>query len=359
MSCLTNIEIQRAADDQGSAATASHLAACADCRTRVAGRREEMRSLARALEQASPGPSPAMESRVRAAIAGAAEDAVRPRGATALRAPSPAPRWRPAMLAFAAAAGVLLVVYLVLPRFGAPTTLSAAEILGRSLQTLSAERGVERLEYELNVGGSKYATHRIEQLVDYDHPNRFRLAVYGDDGAIEKAISQNPFTGRRTHLVRIDGRNYVFNFTAEESALIPIPELARAQLEAVITTLQATADQKLTVVDGGREYVIQMPPVTPRAGSGMLDVYQARAVIDGSDYRVREFQASGVLLKQPYTISFRLIRRTPLDPARITDRDFAIDAQPGDVVLTGEASPDMFGDVVATALHELARAEAR
>lgn len=354
MTCLSDIELQRAIDGEADEAAVAHLAACARCRGRADARRRDLDALAAAVDGID---MPAASSiRIRTAIAG--RDAA-VRGATTLRA-SPSRRWWPyAGAVAAAAAGVLLAVGLVLPRVGAPTTLSAAEVLRRSLQTLSAAHGIELLEYDLTIGGAGHESHRIVQLVDYDHPDRFRLSNYGPDGALQSALSQDPFTGTRTHLVRVDGRNYVFTFAAPESALLPIPELAQAQLEAVIAMMQTTADQKLTVVDGGRQYVIQIPPVTPHDGAGMLDLNQARAVIDGSDFRVREFEASGAFLKQPYTVSFRLERRTAIDPSQVSGTDFAIEPQPGDVVLRGTGTTDLFGDVVGTALRELARAHQR
>lgn len=44
--------------------------------------------------------------------------------------------------------------------------------------------------------------------------------------------------------------------------------MAQAQVEAVITMMQATSDQKLTILDtpDGQQYVIQIPPVAPKAG---------------------------------------------------------------------------------------------
>ena len=75
--------------------------------------------------------------------------------------------------------------------------------------------------------------------------------------------------------------------------------------------MQATSDQKLTTIDapGGKQYVIQIPTVTPAGGASMVDLYQARVVIDGNDFGIRELEASGTMFKQPYNVSFKLIRR--------------------------------------------------
>ena len=55
----------------------------------------------------------------------------------------------------ATAAVVALVVFVVLPRFGSPTRLSAAQVLERSLQTLATGTWVESLDYELTIDGKK------------------------------------------------------------------------------------------------------------------------------------------------------------------------------------------------------------
>lgn len=87
----------------------------------------------------------------------------------------------------------------------------------------------------------------------------------------------------------------------------------------------------------------------------MLDLYEARAVIDGRDFRIREFEASGALLKQPYRVSFKLIRQELQQPGDVTPTEFEIHAGPGDVVLEGEATNDPLSDVLSTVLRELGR----
>ena len=135
---------------------------------------------------------PAFEARLRDAVAAGGPA----RGSTALR-PSAPRGWRhpiPWASALAAAAVVGLIVFAGLPRFGAPATLSASEILGRSLQTLTGVRGVEQLEYELVFTGYS-GPHRIEQLLDHEHPNRYRIADFGPDGVMQSAISEDSVAG--------------------------------------------------------------------------------------------------------------------------------------------------------------------
>ena len=122
--------------------------------------------------------------------------------------------------------------------------------------------------------------------------------------------------------------------------------------------MQATSDQNLTVVDapGGKQYVIQMPPVTPKAGAaGVFDLYRARAVIDARDFRLREFEASGALLKQPYTVSVKLIRQVTRQSAEVSPAEFEIQPGPDDVVFEGEATNDPIFDMMGAMLRELGR----
>ena len=56
-------------------------------------------------------------------------------------------------------------------------------------------RGVEQLEYELVFTGYS-GPHRIEQLLDHDHANRFRIADFGPDGVMQSATSEDSVAGR-------------------------------------------------------------------------------------------------------------------------------------------------------------------
>ncbi len=367
MACLSDVDVQSLADDEGTAASRAHVATCSRCRARVDERRREMASLA-ALVASEASITPAFDARVRDAVlfsqhatpartVVASGDPVR--GATMLRATAAPASWRRVgwVSALATAAGIALVVFLVLPRFGAPTSLSASEILGRSLQTLSSSHGIESLEYELSLAGAGDGPHRIEQLIDHDHPHRYRLANYGADGVLRSALSQDPITGRRAEFIRVDGRNYIVSMTSMRNPVLSLPQIAQAQMEVTIAMMQASADQNLSIVESpeGRQYVIQMPAVTSNAAAGMIDLYQARAVIDARDFRMVEFQASGALLKQPYSLSFKLLRRTVRQASEVPADEFAIHPGPGDVVLEGEATTDPVSDVITTVLRELGR----
>jgi len=337
MNCLSDAEIQAVVDNEASEDARQHAAGCTRCLARTDARREQVAQIVALGDGDLPS---TLEARVRQAVASG-----RPaRGSTALRS-SAATAWqRPApwVSALAAAAIVGLIVFAGLPRFGAPTTLSASEILGRSLQTLTSVRGVEQLEYELLFTGFS-GPHRIEQLLDHDHPNRFRVADFGPDGVLQSAFSEDSLARRRSHLVRVDGRNYIIELTSAQAPVVSLPQLAQAQVETVIGLMQATADQKLTTIDGpgGKLYVIQIPTMTPVTGGSVVDLYQARVVIDGGDFGIRELEASGTMLKQPYSVSFKLIRRTIRQAAEVAAAEFATN--------------DPVFDVLGTVLRELGR----
>ena len=357
MKCLNDVEIQLVADDEAPADLAGHIASCERCATRLAARREEMHRLT-ALMSGRDLPA-AIDARVRRAIERAP---ARSGGATTLRADAPAPRrvaigW---LSALGTAAVVAIVVFAVLPRAGAPTTLSASEVLGRSLQSLSAASGVERLEYELIASPGEAGPHRIEHLIDHDRPGRYRLARYGPDGAVVSAASQDPVTGHRMHFVRVDGQSYVIDLKTAQLDLA-LPQMGKALVESAITMMQAMSPQSLSLQDTaeGRQYVIELPAATASSGASMFDLHQARAVIDERDYSILAFEARGTFLKQAYAISFKRNQRTIRPSASVAPEEFLIVPGPGDIVIEGDGSADPVHAVLTAALRELARQRGR
>jgi hypothetical protein len=132
----------------------------------------------------------------------------------------------------------------------------------------------------------------------------------------------------------------------------------QAQLEALITMMQTTTNQNLTIADSpsGKQYVIQIP-ATSGAGGGLLDIEQARVVVNASDFVIQELEASGTALRQPFSGSFKLIRRLTRPAADVPADAFAIKPGVNDIVLEAEGSSDPLSDVLMTALRELARAK--
>lgn len=355
MRCLSDLELQSLADGEGGpdAAGAAHLAGCARCRDRVEELRREQALIAAVLNTAG-DPPPRLDTRVREAIA--SHGVVR--GSTTLRAGSTPPAWRRPgiVLPLATAAVIALMVFGVLPRFDAPTTLSASQVLGRSLETLSNMKGVEVLQYELAVSGIHHGTYYVELAIDHEQPARFRAKTFLPDGTLVAAISQDPARQRRSQLVRVDGRNYIVNVGSVASPIVSLPQMAEALVETAIGMMQATRDQKLTLVEtaAGRRYVVEMPPITPTTTATTLDLHRGRVVVDAADFRIHEFEAAGALLKQPFTVSFKLLTHDVLG----REGSFVLDPGPGDVVLEGIAEDHPFDELLTTVIRELARERA-
>jgi len=362
MRCLTDIEVQAVVDGEASDECRAHADACETCRTRVDERRDQMETIA-SLIDADGMPSSALELRLRHAMseAGGQPDRIGPtdvRGATVLRARRPSP-WRNVGLvsAVATAAVIALVVYGVLPRLGAPTTLSASEVLERSLQTISSGQGVERLEYEVAMDGMTDGPVVIRQVIDRDNPHRYKVASYRPDGTIATAISQDPVRQLRSQLFHVDGTNYIVRVGAIHTPVLSIPQMAQALVETSIGIMQAKSDQQLTIEDGptGRRYIVEIPPVTPQTSTTTLDLISARAVISGTDFRIQEFNATGTILRQPFSVSVKLRTHEYIGGAA-TDDSFAITPGPDDVVLEGQADEDPVTELMTTVLRELGRA---
>ena len=348
MRCLTDVEVQAVADEEASEESLAHVAACEKCRARVDERRSQMATIA-SLMDADGMPSAMLETRLRDAMSDV-------RGSTVLRAKRPSP-WRSLgwVSALATAAVIALVVYGVLPRLGAPTTLSASEILSRSLQTISSGRGVETLEYEVAMDGMTAGPVIIRQVIDRDNPNRYKVASYGPDGVIMTALGQDPVAQRRSQLFHVDGVNYIVRVGAIHTPVMSLPQMAQALVETSIGIMQAKSDQQLTIEDGpnGRRYVIEIPPVTSATPVTTLDIFSARAVIGGQDFRIQEFEATGTMLRQPFSVSVKLRTHEYIGGETTS---FDIEPGPGDVVLEGEAADDPVTELMTTVLRELGRA---
>jgi hypothetical protein len=356
MRCLTDVEMQAVVDGEASDECRAHANACEACRTRVDERRGQMETIA-SLIDADGMPSAALESRLRHAM----RDVGDVRGATVLRARKPS-AWRNVGLisALATAAGIALFVYGVLPRLGAPMTLSASEVLGRSLQTISSGQGVERLEYEVAMDGMTDGPVVIRQVIDRDNPNRYKVASYRSDGTLATAISQDPMTQQRSQLFHVDGTNYIVRVGAIHTSVLSIPQMAQALVETSIGIMQAKSDQQLTIEDGpaGPRYIVEIPPMMPPNPTATLDLFSARAVISGTDFRIQEFNATGTILRQPFSVSVKLRTHEYIGGA-VTAESFAIAPGPDDVVLEGQADEDPITELMTTVLRELGRARGK
>jgi hypothetical protein len=362
MTCLTDGEVQALVDGEAGAGEQAHAASCEGCAARVREQRRRVDALLGAAAGAPAVPA-GLESRVRTALGGASAVS----GSTRLLGePMPEVGWGRGMWRAGLAAAALVAVLVVAPMLSGPATVSASEVLNKSLQALSrpAAAGVERLEYELTVEGiprefmpdAPSGTYRIQELIDHDHPGRYRISTFGPDGRLMSALSEDPAAGRRLSTVRVDGKPFVFDFTTPSMPGLSLLELRQTHMEASIAAMQASGDQKLSEVDdGGKAYLIQIPRVTASKGAALWDLEEARVLIDAGDFRIKEFSARGTLLKKAYSVSYRLIRREARAAGDVSAAEFDIPSEPEAIVLTGKGTANPGRDVMLAALREVAK----
>ncbi len=349
--CLTDEELQAIADREAHPEVASHAEQCQQCAERLAAR---TRLIGRAIDAAGIAELPShARSSIRAGIDRVAAD-----GATTLRPVRPARRWRWAV-PLAAAVAILLVVYVV-PGVDRRTTVSAAEILGRSRSALAAPgSGVEMLTYDLEVAGvladlipeEQAGRFTVQELVDHDHDGRYRIVKLTSNGQIVGGAADDPLHGTRVRYMRANGRGYLLKFQGAEPTAWSIPALKRTALQTFIGFMQASSTQTIRQVQRGADacYEIDIPGGA-MAGGTFVVLESARAVVTVADSRLVEFSATGRLADRPFMIEFSLLTQNFRPSESAEDTDFDIAPQPGDVILQGNASQSPIWDVVTRAL---------
>jgi hypothetical protein len=337
MACLNEARIQAVADGEATAAEVEHVQWCSQCRARVTETEDDLRAFAKEMS--------AIEvPRVRA-IAGAPAPRA---GATTLRPVSVSARRQPAWIfAGAAAAAVILALFVVFPSFDEGTRLNASEILDRSLATLSRS-GVELMKYQLSINAPRMAPESgdflIEQLIDHQG-GRWRFSRFGSDGSLLSGIAEDPAAGRRDVFVREGGRSYRMTFQLADADRMPLWDLQRRYAEALIRIVQASgarADLQ-TDANGLQQYVIELPGGAVSGTAPIFDLHRARVVIDSTDFHVVEFSAGGSAVGDAVSIDYRLIERNVWDTQ--PDVNFELPQDPNAVVLTGQATPNIPHDI--------------
>src|SRR5438093_5137535 len=207
MTCLNDIQIQALADGEGGADDRRHAVECPRCAARLHERRLLMTSVQQALDPPVTVPA-ALAGRVDEIFRPKAEAAQKGHGATRLRVEQRGSR-RLMYSGLAVAAATLVAVLVVAPMvmLKSTTTVSAAEILAKSADALSApvSSGIEILEYELVLEGVPKemrpdqvdGTYKVWQAIDHNVPGRFRFASYTSDGRMLTSIAEDPLTKRR------------------------------------------------------------------------------------------------------------------------------------------------------------------
>lgn len=362
MDCLNNAGIQAVADGEASSELRQHVAACARCTERVRERERQIADLAGTLHADIDIP-PRLRRRIDAALA-----AGHASGATRIRANGASGRRHRAFWSGTlAVAATLLAILFIPPMLSGPTTVSASEILAESANRLAAPvaSGVEVLEYELTVDGAPRelmpdhpdGIYRIKQLIDHDRPGRFRFTSYTPDGQLLSSIAEDPVNGRRVTLLQLDDRRYRFEFTLPANRPLSLPELERIHMQASIGMMQAGGNQHLQELQtaSGTVYRIEVPRISTDKLSGVWDLSEAQALIDADDYRVLELSVKGAFLKQPYSVSFKLIARTVKAHGEIDASEFDVPQDSAALTLHGEGTAVPLRDTLVLALRELAR----
>ncbi len=364
MTCLNDSQIQGVADREATPALVAHVDGCTRCAARVRDVQQRTATLEAALAEPAAVP-PAVAARVSAAIRDGAA-----RGATSLRhAPAASPFWLRAGWSTAAVIAAAIVAFVfVIPAIRGPEAVSAAGILAESASRLSQvpQSGVELREYELALDGMPRelmrehadGVYRIRQAIDHGKPGRFRFASYTPDGRLLTSIAQDPVTRNRVSLLRVEDQYYRFEFIIPATDVPSLPELERLHMEASIAMMRASGQQMLqeTTVAGRKQYLIEVPQVSAPNQQAVWDLTHARVLVDAEDYRVTALQVSGTFLKQPYSVSYKLISRVVA--ASVSPDAFEVPSQPGEIVIAGEGTANPAGDMLIGALRELARARA-
>ncbi|MGH9329908.1 MAG: hypothetical protein ACRD09_05645 [Vicinamibacterales bacterium] len=359
--CLSDARIRAAADDEAKEFERQHLEACGECRARLSAARrasEEFTTMA-----ASVAVPAALRDGVERALT-RREGSIDRAGATTLRDVS-APRWnaRLWLTAGVVAVPVLVIIFIVaLPPLDAPRALSAAQILDRSLQTLSPASGTELRDFDLElqlprIASVQNGTYRIEQLVDHDTPGRYRLVRYAPDGTLLAAIGEEPAAGRRIAIVRVDDQLFAFRFTIDPGRTLGLRDLERHHVEAMIRVLQAAAGQTVREVDagGGKRYLVELPQVADAGASGLWELSRARVVVDAADFQILELAAAGSYMGESFSVSFRLRRRHVRPSAEVPPDQFEVPNVAEAISIEGAGTDDLAHDLLVSALRELAR----
>jgi hypothetical protein len=243
--------------------------------------------------------------------------------------------------------------------------VSAAEVLAASATRLSEAMttGVEILEYELVLDGvpkdvmpdHANGAYRVRQAIDHSTPGRFRYASYSPDGASFSSIAQDPVSGRRVMMFKVEGQPYRFEVNVPQNVGPSIAEMERLHMQATIALMQASGNQLLEVIDTpeGRQYSINVPKVQTPIVNPVWDLSEARVLVNADDYRVIELAVKGMFLKQPYSVNYRLISRV-VAPNVNADL-FDVPSEPNEILIAGEGSVIPARDAMILALRELAR----
>lgn len=351
--CLNDSRLQAVADGEGTTTENDHVRSCDICGANVAGRRGSLREFGQSMSAID------VPDRLRHRVASAAARAT-DRGATTLRPVRPSLRPRPAwVFAGGPILALLLVLVGVFSPFDSATTLNAAEILGRSIQSLEG-RGIEWLQYELSIEGLsaipvERGTYRIEQLIDHES-GRWRFARYAADGTLLNGIAEDPVAGTRETVIRHNGTTFRLRFDVDAAHRVPLWSIQRRVAESMIRLVQTSSSHVVTEeIEGNRQhYVVRLTESAsaPTSELGPLfDLSRARVVVDAGDFHIVEFSAGGVVLGEELSVGYRLIQHTVTGSG---EANFELPHGGGPVIeLQGGGTQNVPADVVGLLLGAL------
>ena len=153
-----------------------------------------------------------------------------------------------------------------------------------------------------------------------------------------------------------EGQPYRFEVSLPSNATnMSLPELQRLHMEASIAMMQANGNQLLETIDGpsGKLYRVEVPHASAPGTNPVWDLSEARVLIDARDYRIIEFAVRGTMLKQSYSMSYKLLNHTIA--ASLKPDAFEVPSQAGEIVIKGDGSTVPTHDVVVLALRELTK----
>ncbi len=298
--------------------------------------------------------SPAARDRIEHRLKGGAA------GGTTLR---PASGGWPRRAAWtAAAAAAMLAAIWIAPAIDRETSVSAAEILGRSQQALAPpQSGVEVLTYDLVLGGvlkdllpiGQAGSFTVEETADYDHPGRYRLVKLAAGGRIVAGIADDPLTGTRVRYVRGEDGGVMVRLADPKISSLPIVEIKRAVLRAMLGMMQAMDDKSLHEVSrgGAPAYAVEVTGAADTAG--LVTLQRASAVVDREQARLLDFDAEGTVGGRAFAVTFNLRSRDVLPAGTLPDDAFTIAPAAGDVVVEiGSGSTASLLSAVARCLNK-------
>lgn len=362
MKCLNDAQIQAVVDREAADDVRQHAESCGTCGERVRARQALAAAVVAAINTPA-GVPPGVSRRVHQALSEGSSA-----GATRLKAGvAPSGSSRRALWAMAAVgAATLIAVVFIAPLVRGPATVSASEILARSASRL-AERvtGVELLEYELMLDGvpremmpdHENGTYRVKQVIDHDTAGRYLVATYDPKGQRLSSIVQDPAANLRVVSARVEDIPYRFEFTLPANVTLSPPEMERLHMQASVAMMQASGNQQLQIIDSGsgRQYRIEVPHVGDETTGAVWDLAEAQVIIDADDYHIVAFAVKGTFLKQPYSLSYRLIERSITAGMAVDPGVFDLPEEPGAITIKGEGTAIPARDVLVVALAELAR----